>query len=274
LSIGMLGSDGIITAETLPNMAPTTRTALKLNPTCSNDVRICEGGGYTFIFNGAYVGSDLTVAHDAIVTHNITAANDMISSHNVTAVNDISATHDLNASNNANIANLLKVGGTLQSNSSVATIGQSVKGNPALTLTDNGNTPNQDYFKVYGNGYTEINIFNPSTTARALAIRDNTKDLFVVKSNGKAYAREMEISNLTTFPDYVFNSEYKLKPIAELDRYIQQNKHLPGFEKGSYYEQNGINVNDMFVKQQEKIEELTLYIIQLEKRLQTIEGQK
>jgi hypothetical protein len=167
----------------------------------------------------------------------------------------------------------LKVTGYIQPNS----------GSPMLTLSNDNNLPNQkDFFNVYGNGYTEIKINNPltmpvvGTNPRVFTIKDvaNSKDLFVVNADGKTYAREVEINLIQTFPDYVFSKDYDLKSIKEVSEFIKENKHLPGFEKGEYYEKNGINVNNMLVKQQEKMEEMMLYIIELEKRLKNLEEKK
>lgn len=154
----------------------------------------------------------------------------------------------------------------------------------AFSIYNTSNPNNNETFFINNNGYTEIKVYAPSGMPtpysaghRAFTIRDMTsnggsgQDIFVVNSNGKTYAREVEISLVLNFPDYVFNPGYELKSITQVENYILKNKHLPNFEKGEYYEKNGINVNDMFVKQQEKIEELMLYIIQLEKRLQLIE---
>jgi len=144
----------------------------------------------------------------------------------------------------------------------------------AFSLVNN-TTISQDFFNVYSNGYTEIKVYSPTNmpSNRVFAIKDlaSPKDLFVVKSDGKVYSREVEISLVQNFPDYVFSDEYKLKSIKEVSEFITLNKHLPGFEKGEYYEKNGINVNDMFIKQQEKMEEMMLYIIELEKRLKAVE---
>lgn len=131
-------------------------------------------------------------------------------------------------------------------------------------------------FLIYGNGRTEIHIQNPIATDKALYVVDdfNNKDIFLVKSNGKTYAREVEITLIPQFPDYVFENSYNLMSLSALDKYIKNNKHLPGFKKGEYYEKNGINVNELLIKQQEKIEELTLYIIQMEKRISNIESKK
>ncbi len=154
----------------------------------------------------------------------------------------------------------------------------------AFAIADNSGSPSKDFFTVQGNGYTEIKVYSPltmpkpysSTNERVFTVRDmaNNKDLFALTAQGKVYAREVEINLTATFPDYVFASDYKLKTINEVADFIKENKHLPGFEKGEYYEKNGINVNDMFVKQQEKMEEMMLYIIELEKRLKTVEANK
>lgn len=179
------------------------------------------------------------------------------------------------------------LGQNVQTNTgAMLTVGQNSKTSLALSLTDNTNSTNKDFFNVYGNGYTEIKVYSPSampipnysgvTGPRVLTIRDflNNKDLFVVRADGKVYAREIEINLATNFPDYVFSKNYSLKSIVDLAKFIDKNHHLPGFEKGEFYEKNGINVNDMIILQQEKIEELTLYIIQQEKRLLALEQKK
>ena len=56
-----------------------------------------------------------------------------------------------------------------------------------------------------------------------------------------------------------------------LRQFIKTKEHLPGFEKGTHYEKNGFNVSELVYKQQEKIEELTLYILDMEKRLKEME---
>lgn len=167
-----------------------------------------------------------------------------------------------------------------QTTGAMFTVGQSNKTALALSLTDNSFNPNRDFFNVYGSGYTEIKMNTAAMpNNRVFAVKDattlsNIRDLFVVKSDGKVYAREVEINIVNPFPDYVFDKNYPLKPITEVDTYIQKNKHLPGFESADHYEKNGLNVGDLFLKQQEKIEELMLYVIELEKRLKAVEKSK
>lgn len=71
--------------------------------------------------------------------------------------------------------------------------------------------------------------------------------------------------------DYVFAEDYNLMPIRTLEKFILTNKRLPNFPSEETVDKNGIKVGDITRIQQEKIEELTLYIIQLEKRLSKIE---
>lgn len=152
-------------------------------------------------------------------------------------------------------------------------------------LTINNGASNNTVFEVKGNGYTEIKVYSPLAmpkpygapiNERVFTVRDMNanKDLFAITSKGLVYAREVEINLTTTFPDYVFAKDYKLKSLSEVDAFIKANKHLPNFEKGTYYEKNGINVTDLLLKQQQTIEELMLYNIELEKRLKVLEEKK
>lgn len=152
----------------------------------------------------------------------------------------------------------------------------------ALSILNPSNS-NGETFSIDRNGYTEIKVRGTmpnsyGSSPRVFTVRDmtiaNGKDIFVVKADGKVYAREVEINLTTNFPDYVFDKSYNLKSIPELASYIKTEKHLPGFESAEHYEKNGLNVNSMIVKQQEKIEELILYIIQLEERIRSIEKSK
>ncbi len=82
----------------------------------------------------------------------------------------------------------------------------------------------------------------------------------------KVYASEMEVNPAGKAPDYVFQKEYDLKPLAEVDAFVQANKHLPNFPKGEVYEDQ-FEIGTMSFKMIEKIEELTLYTIAQDKQL-------
>jgi hypothetical protein len=82
--------------------------------------------------------------------------------------------------------------------------------------------------------------------------------------NGKIKCEEVQV--VVDVPaDYVFEKEYKLPSLQELGTYIQQNKHLPGVPNAQTLKTDGWNVGEMNNKLLEKIEELTLYMIELKK---------
>ena len=66
-------------------------------------------------------------------------------------------------------------------------------------------------------------------------------------------------------PDYVFSKDYKLRSIDELEKYINNNQHLPGIPSAQEVKENGLSMVDIQIKLLEKIEEMTLYMIQLKK---------
>lgn len=80
---------------------------------------------------------------------------------------------------------------------------------------------------------------------------------------GKIIAEELRVQAFASWPDYVFGDQYVLMPIDELQKSIRLYKHLPNIPSASEVEEDGILVGDMQKRMMEKIEELTLYIIDL-----------
>ena len=74
-------------------------------------------------------------------------------------------------------------------------------------------------------------------------------------------------------PDYVFSPNYKLQTLAEVEAFIKANSHLPNIPNAASIETNGQDVGDLQLKLLEKIEELTLYIIDQEKRMKKMEDE-
>ncbi|MGB0521988.1 MAG: shufflon system plasmid conjugative transfer pilus tip adhesin PilV [Flammeovirgaceae bacterium] len=79
------------------------------------------------------------------------------------------------------------------------------------------------------------------------------------------------IVGVSSFPDYVFADDYKLLSLKEVDQYIQKHKHLPNVPAAAEIEKEGMDVGKLNVLLVEKVEELTLYTIQQEKRIQQLE---
>ncbi len=67
--------------------------------------------------------------------------------------------------------------------------------------------------------------------------------------------------------DVVFEDDYKLRPLAEVDSFIQAHKHLPEIPSAKEVEEKGLGVVDMQMRLLRKVEELTLYLISQEKTL-------
>jgi hypothetical protein len=80
--------------------------------------------------------------------------------------------------------------------------------------------------------------------------------------NGKIKAEEIQV--VVDVPaDYVFTPEYKLMDLSEVSKYIDDNKHLPNVPSAKELKERGWNVGEMNNKLLEKVEELTLYLIDL-----------
>lgn len=73
--------------------------------------------------------------------------------------------------------------------------------------------------------------------------------------------------------DYVFEDNYELTPLAELEAFIKENKHLPNVPTELELKKSGIDMQEMFKIQMEKIEELTLYVIEQDKRIKKLENE-
>jgi len=67
--------------------------------------------------------------------------------------------------------------------------------------------------------------------------------------------------------DFVFEEDYQLRPIEEVESFVKENKHLPEIAPAKEMQQNGVNQSEMNQKLLQKIEELTLYVIELNKKV-------
>ncbi|MCQ2958597.1 MAG: hypothetical protein MJ198_00215 [Bacteroidales bacterium] len=115
---------------------------------------------------------------------------------------------------------------------------------------------------------------------KAISIYDatNKKSSFVVYGNGvvnakKIYAEEIEVVatvNGNKWPDYVFEEDYDLKSLDELDSFIKENKHLPGVPSAEVMKDSGMNLAEMNATLLQKLEEMTLYIIDLQGQINTL----
>ena len=84
---------------------------------------------------------------------------------------------------------------------------------------------------------------------------------------GNIHAEEVKIDLNVPAPDYVFKDSYQLRSLEELENFIKDNSHLPEIPSAKDFKQNGIMQAEMDINLLKKIEELTLYTIQQEKKI-------
>jgi hypothetical protein len=90
----------------------------------------------------------------------------------------------------------------------------------------------------------------------------NPNEMLSVK--GKIRAQEIKVET-SGWPDYVFAKDYQLPSLQETDRHIKDKGHLPGIPSAEEVKCNGIDLGEMNAKLLKKIEELTLYLIDMKK---------
>jgi hypothetical protein len=88
---------------------------------------------------------------------------------------------------------------------------------------------------------------------------------YMLSVNGK-----MKVQLQNNWPDYVFRNDYKLMSLEDLRSFITKRHHLPNIPAADELEKGGIEVGEMQRKMMEKIEELTLYILQLEEQIKEV----
>ncbi|HXP48874.1 MAG TPA: TMF family protein, partial [Bacteroidia bacterium] len=95
----------------------------------------------------------------------------------------------------------------------------------------------------------------------------NTPGNYTLYVAGGILTEQVRVSlvNSSTWADYVFANDYKLKPLSEVEQFVKENKHLPEMPSANEVKDSGIDVATMDATLLKKIEELTLYVIQLQK---------
>jgi len=112
--------------------------------------------------------------------------------------------------------------------------------------------PNGDRLIVNANGNIGIGVTNPQ---------------FRLEVAGTIRSKEVKIE-ATGWSDFVFNKNYDLPKLSEVEKHINDKQHLPGIPSEKEVLENGISVGEMQAKLLQKIEELTLYVIGQDKKIE------
>ncbi|EAY25875.1 hypothetical protein [Microscilla marina] len=141
------------------------------------------------------------------------------------------------------------------------------------------------YFAGYNEtGSNKLYIDNSSTTIPLIygdfatnGVGINTNKLsdgstnYTLSVNGRVRASEVKV--YTGWADYVFEKGYKLRPLNEVEAYIEKNGHLPDVPSAKQVEKNGIFIGEMNATLLRKIEELTLYMISMKKEVEHLKNE-
>lgn len=120
------------------------------------------------------------------------------------------------------------------------------------TIWDSGNFDPAKYLPLTGGAVTGNITIGDNVNQRQLNV------------SGLIKARKVKVTQ-TEWPDYVFDVNYDLPSLLSVEKFIQQNKHLPGIPSADSVIMNGLDLGSNQAAQLRKIEELTLYIIEQQK---------
>lgn len=100
--------------------------------------------------------------------------------------------------------------------------------------------------------------------------QDGNKYKLFVKDGIRTEKVKVDVSSANGWADYVFKKDYKLNSLESVEKHIEEKGHLPNIPSAKEVKENGINLGEMDAKLLEKIEELTLYVIQLNKDVEQL----
>lgn len=158
-------------------------------------------------------------------------------------------------------------------------IGYNVNGSPNYGRIDNtrGSSymrflPGETKFQFQTASGTDIDAITIKESGKVgIGISNITTDALLTV-NGIIHAKEVKVS-LDGLADYVFAPSYNLMPLTEVEQFVKINKHLPSIPSANEVKEDGLNMGEMQNKLLQKIEELTLYLIEQQKTIANQQGQ-
>jgi hypothetical protein len=140
-------------------------------------------------------------------------------------------------------------------NSSVNFLRGGAKEGGLITFNTNMNL---ERMRIDADGNVGIGVIDPKGYRLAVA--------------GSMIAESVKVKLQGAWPDYVFAKDYQLPSLNEIDKQIKKNGHLPGIPSATEVKTNGVDLGELNATLLKKIEELTLYILEQDKRLQKLES--
>jgi len=129
------------------------------------------------------------------------------------------------------------------------------------------------FFSLNNEGHMELHNANGAffeiTPDGIMEISNATGKTLKLEANGTLKSRRVKVDQ-ESWPDYVFEKEYKLMPLKDVAEYIEAHGHLPNIPSESEIIDNGLDLGQMNVLLMEKIEELTLHAIEQQKVIEAM----
>jgi hypothetical protein len=156
---------------------------------------------------------------------------------------------------------MLDVNGVINSSSYMSNAaGVYVDGGTSLGIN---NHAGGNYLSIRTSGIDDRMIVDPNGN---VGISTTNTHGYKFAVNGSAIATSMTVMLYTSWPDYVFKPTYNLPSLIEVETYIDQNHHLPDMPSEAEVAKDGINLGEMNKLLVKKVEELTLYQIEQQKK--------
>lgn len=142
------------------------------------------------------------------------------------------------------------------------------KQNSRIVISGQGNYLPEHKFVVRGSSMIEGNILTDSNIGIGTNLFADGSDSYRLSVNGAVRAHRVKV--YTTWADFVFEKEYQLPTLKEVEKHIQEKGHLKDIPSAKEVEQNGIELGEMNKLLLQKVEELTLYLIEMNKELEEV----
>lgn len=118
-------------------------------------------------------------------------------------------------------------------------------------------------------GSTWIGVSEP----QRLAVRQELLNKYMLFVGKGVLSEDFAIAPVASWAEFVFNSDYRLKPLHQVENFIKENKHLPDVPSAKDVAEYGYSQHEMNKALLQKIEELTLYVIQQQKEIEILKSQ-
>lgn len=131
-----------------------------------------------------------------------------------------------------------------------------------------------DMFVCKPNGGVGL-FFDHSSNDLAFSIHDavTNDDIFIIAGDGKVYCQGIVVKLAPFWGDYVFEENHHRMSLSDLEKYIQENKHLPDFPTAKKISEEGADVYELLRLLTVKVEELTLYAIDQQKEIESLKAE-